>query len=366
MKISCTTDTLRESITVAERVTGKNLTLPILSTILLSAEDDILKVRATNLDIGVEFDVKAKVEKEGKVAVPGNVFANVISGLKGEKNITFELVNENLVVSTQNNTILVKGHSTEDFPTIPVVSSGETFSISAEVLTNGIKAVSYSSAISDIKPEISSVYIYQKDGEIIFIATDSFRLAEKRTPVKGITDFSGVIIPVKNIHEIVRVFEGSKSDIIVAVDDNQISFLSGGVHITSRIVNGVYPDYKQIIPTEFTTEVKVLKEDVVGALKLTNVFADKFNKVTVKADSERNMFEISSRNTDVGENMTKIEAVIDGGVFDVNFNYRYLLDGFQSINQDSVLIRFDGKREVLTVQGVSDASFLYLVKPMNK
>lgn len=366
MKITCTIDSLKESINTAERITGKNLSLPILSAVLLSADGDQLKIRATNLDIGVEFDINAKVEKKGEVAVPGNVFSNVISGMHGEKNITLELVNENLVVSTKNNTTLVKGFSTEDFPTIPVVSSGESFSISAEILTSGIKSVAYSSAVSDIKPEIASVYIYQSDGDMVFIATDSFRLAEKKIPVKGITDFNGVIIPIKNIHEIVRVFEGAKSDIAVAIDENQISFLSGGVYVTSRIVNGVYPDYKQIIPSSFTSEVKVLKEDIVGALKLTNIFADKFNKVTIKADPERNMFEVSSRNTDVGENMTKIEAVIEGDMFDVNFNYRYLLDGFQSIKQDSVLIKFDGKREVLTVQGVSDASLLYLVKPMNK
>jgi DNA polymerase-3 subunit beta len=366
MKVSCTIESLREGIAATERVTGKNLTLPILSAILLEADDDMLKMRATNLDIGVEFDVKAKIEKGGSVAVPGSVFSGVISGLRGQKNVKLELVNENLVVSTDNNTTLVKGFPTEDFPTIPVVTSGESFSIPADVLTAGIKSVWFSSAVSDIKPEIASVYMYLKDGEMVFIATDSFRLAEKRIPIQGVTDFSGVIIPVKNVHEVVRVFESVQGDVAVALDENQISFLSGGVYVTSRIVNGVYPDYKQIIPSDFTTDVKILKEDIVSALKLTNVFADKFNKVTLKADPERNVFELSSRNTDVGENMTKIEAAIDGDLFDVNFNYRYLLDGFQSISQDSVLMRFDGKREVLTVQGVSDASFLYLVKPMNK
>lgn len=366
MKVTCVKEKIKECVAQAERVATKSASLPILSTVFLRAEKNTLILRATNLDIGVEFTVNAKVEEEGEVAVPAHILSSVLSSMVVGKNIDLEIVNNNLVVSTEKNTTLVKAFSTDDFPTIPKINNGKEMSIGVDKITTGVRSVWYASAVSDIKPEIASVYIYHSESQIIFVATDSFRLAEKKVKDGGTPEFEGVIIPVKNIHEVVRIFEHLKGDCKVVFDENQISFTSEGVYITSRVVNGVYPDYTQIIPKEYTTEVTVLKSDIVNALKLTNVFSDKFNKVNIKIDADRKVFEISSKNTDVGENMTVVDASIEGDSFDINFNYKYILDGFQSITHDSVVLRYDSNREVLVMQGVSDPSFTYLVKPMNK
>lgn len=366
MKLECIKEKLKERVIQAERITGKNLNLPILSSIMLIAEKKSLKIRATNLDLGVEFDLPAKVEKEGSVVVPGSVFAGVLSGLFTGKNITLELVNNNLVISTEKNTTLIKSYSADDFPTIPQVKNTQSVNISSEDLVLGVKSVWYSSAVSDIKPEIASVYIYNLNGKIVFVATDSFRLAEMNIKNEKISEFQNVIIPVKNINEIVKIFDNTVQNIKVSFDQNQIMFSSDGVCITSRVVSGVYPDYKQIIPTEFTTEVTILKEDIVNALKLTNIFTDKFNKINIRTDIKNKTLELNSKNIDIGENMTNINAVIKGDSFDVNFNYKYILDGFQVIHQDSVVLKYNSKKEVFIIQGVLDDSFMYLVKPMNK
>lgn len=366
MKVVCVKEKLKEYVSQAERVAGKNISLPILNSLLLKAEDKSLVIRATNLDVGVEFTLPAKVEKPGEVAVPAKVLSGILSGLVVGKNIDLELVNDNLVVSTEKNTTLVKSFKTDDFPTIPHVENGKPLTIAVSKLTTGIRSVSYASAVSDIKPEISSVYMYHGDSEIVFVATDSFRLAEKKVKDGGVLEFEGVIVPVKNIHEIIRVFDNISSDCVVEFDTNQISFTADGVYITSRVVHGVYPDYQQIVPKNFSTEVTVVKNDVVNALKLTNIFADKFNKVNLKIDADRGVFEVNAKNTDVGENMTTIDATIKGDSFDVNFNYKYILDGFQSIHQDSVVLKYNADKDVMVIQGVSDPSFMYLVKPMNR
>ncbi len=366
MKVECIREKLKKRVVQAERITGKNLSLPILSSIRIVAEKKSLKIQSTNLDIGVEFTIPAKVEKEGEVVVPGDVLSGILSGLFAGKNVTLEVVNENLVVSTEKNTTLIKSHPVDDFPIIPQVKEGVSMNISAEKLVLGVKSVWYSSAVSDIKPEIASVYIYYLNGRIVFVATDSFRLAEKSVKKGETVEFQGVIIPVKNTNEIIKIFDDVVSEIKVSFDQNQITFSSEGIYITSRIVSGVYPDYKQIIPKEFTTEATVLKEEVVNALKLTNIFADKFNKVNIKADPKHKTLELSTKNANVGENMTSIDARIDGDSFDMNFNYKYVLDGFQSIQQDSVVLKYDSGKEVLIIKGVSDDSFVYLVKPMNK
>ncbi len=366
MKVECIKEKLEKRVIQAERITGKNLSLPVLSSIMLVAEKKSLKIRSTNLDLGVEFVIPAKIEKEGSVVVPGGVLSGILSGLFAGKNVTLELVNENLVVSTEKNTTLIKSYPVDDFPIIPQIKDGASTVISSEKLVLGVRSVWYSSAVSDIKSEIASVYVYYLDGKIVFVATDSFRLAEKNVKKGDAKEFQGVIIPVKNVNEIIKIFDDVTKDVKISFNQDQIMFSSEGVYITSRVVNGVYPDYKQIIPKKFTTEATALKEEVVGALKLTNVFADKFNKVNIKADPKRKVLELSVKNTDIGENMTSIDARIEGDGFDMNFNYKYVLDGFQSIQQDSVVLKYDSEKEVLVIRGVSDDSFLYLVKPMNK
>jgi len=366
MKVECIKEKLKKRVIQAERIAGKNLSLPILNSILLIAEKDYLKIQSTNLDLGVEFIIPAKIKKEGRVAVPGSILSGILAGLFDSKNVTLEIVNENLVVSTEKNTTLIKSYPVDDFPIIPQVEEGSSVTISAEKLVLGVKSVFYSSAISDIKPEISSVYIYYLNGRIVFVATDSFRLAEKSVKKGDLVEFQGVIVPVKNINEVIKIFSDVVGDVKVSFDQNQITFSSDGIYVTSRIVNGSYPDYKQIIPKNFTTEATVLKEEIVNALKLTNIFADKFNKVNVKVDVEHKTLELSAKSANIGENMTSIEAKIEGDGFDRNFNYKYILDGFQSMSQDSIVLKYDSGKEVLIIKGVSDDSFVYLVKPMNK
>ena len=369
MKVHCVKEKLKEYIIQADSLTaGKNINLPILNSILLITEDKLLKIRSTNLDLGVEFSLPVKVEKSGSVAVPGNILSGVLLGLSGEENITLELINDNLVISTKTNTTLIKSYSPKDFPTIPKIKKNISIDISMEKFILGLKSVSYSSAISDIKPEISSVYIYPSGKKIIFVATDTFRLAEKNIISDKITEFQGVIIPLKNVNEIIKIFSNSNDikNIKVSFDQNQIMFSTDDIYIISRTINSSYPDYKQIIPTEFTTEIIVLKKDIVNALKLINIFIDKFNKVNIKTNITNKTLELDSKNIDIGENTTNINATIKGEEINVKFNSKYLLEGLQSINQDSVVLKYNSKQEVLIIQGVSDGSFVYLVKPINK
>ena len=358
----------KEYIIQADSLTGKNINLPILNSILLTTEDKLLKIRSTNLDLGVEFSLPAKIEKHGSIAVPGNILNGVLSGLFGEENITLELINDNLVISTKKNTTLIKSYSPKDFPIIPKIKKNISIDISMEKFILGLKSVSYSSAISDIKPEISSVYIYPSSKKIIFVATDTFRLAEKTIISEKITEFQGVIVPLKNVNEIIKILNNSNDikNIKVSFDQNQIMFSTDDIYIISRTINNSYLNYKQIIPTDFTTEVVVFKKDIINALKLVNIFTDKFHKINIKTDIINKTLELDSRNIDIGENTTNINAVIKGEEINEKFNAKYLLEGFQSINQDSVVLKYNSKQEVLIVQGVSDGSFVYLIKPINK
>lgn len=366
MKIECVKEKVRDVVSKAEKVSGKNPTLPVLSCLLIQAKKGNLVIKATNLDLGIEITTPAKVEKEGEVAVPGHILSGYLSNTNNEKNILIELVEKNLVVSTKNSKATIKAQPHEDFPMIPAVSDGKGFKIGAKDLVNGLKSVWYSSSTSTMKPELSSVYIHSEGPSLFFAATDSFRLAEKKINLKKDIDVSDILIPFKNVSEIVRIFDNINDELDVQVSKNQISFSGGGIYLTSRLVEGNFPDYKQIIPKEKKTEVVVLKEDFINSLKTANIFSDSFNHVNFKIKPAVKTFEIGSKNSNIGESRNTVQAVLEGEELDINFNYKYVADCLQSINSDSLALSFNGLSKPVIIKGVGDASFLYLVMPMNR
>ncbi|MEK7558648.1 MAG: DNA polymerase III subunit beta [Patescibacteria group bacterium] len=365
MKVECIVEKLKEAIPQVDRITGKNLTLPVLNSILIIGSGKTLKLRATNLDLGVEIEIPSKIEREGVVLVNGSLLNSIISTIT-TKNLTLETIQNNLHITTTYNNIIIKTYPQDDFPTIPIISGNE-FIFETKKIIQAIKTIFYSASFSEIKPEISSVYIYENNNnELIFVATDSFRLAEKRIKIKKPKDFPEIIIPIKNITEIIKIFDGIDGDINISINKNQISFSHQNIYLTSRLINGVFPDYKQIIPKEHKTKVVVLRQDLITTLKTAAIFSGKFNELGIIIKPKQKIFEVHTKNQEFGENRTKIEGALMGEDLEVNFNYKYIFDCLQSITDDSVSLLFNGIHKPLIIQGVSDSSFLYLVMPMNK
>ncbi|MFC1721105.1 DNA polymerase III subunit beta, partial [Patescibacteria group bacterium] len=235
-----------------------------------------------------------------------------------------------------------------------------------QTLVDGIKSVVYSSSLSDVKPELSSVYIYPNEQDVVFVATDSFRLAEKKQNIKNTKDWGGIIIPFKNALDITRVFDTLSGDIDVRFNKNQIVFSLNNIYFTSRIIDGTFPDYKQIIPKEYKTNAIVLKQDIMNVLKIGNIFSGKFNQAVMEIDPSKKVFDIEIKNNDIGENDAKLDATVEGDDVKISFNYKYMLDCFQSIHTDSVSIECGGSNMPIVIKGVGDNTFLYLVMPMNR
>lgn len=366
MKIECVKEKLLQVVSKAEKITSKNPTLPILSCLLLEVKNNNLIIKATNMDLGIEAEIPVKVEEEGVVAVPGSVLNNLLSNIQIDKSVIFETVDNNLQVKTEHGKSIIKTHPIDDFPTIPKISDGISFGLDAKKIIKGLKSVVFSSSLSSVKPELSSVYIYTDDTDLIFVATDSFRLAEKRIKTQKTNDSLNILIPLKNIPDIIKIFEDIDGVIDVCLSKNQISFSYNHNYLVSRVIDGVFPDYKQIIPKDFKTEVIVLKQDLLSVLKISNIFSDKFNQVNLKVMPSSKVFEITTKNSNIGENTNSVPASLSGDDIVVNFNYKYIYDCLQVIESDSVSLSFDGVSKPLVIRGVSDKSFSYIVMPMNK
>lgn len=366
MNIECLQEKFHNAVKHVEKVTGKNLTLPILSSVLLITEEGLLKLRATNLNVGVEVQVPAKIEDGGMVAVNGNVLSTTLSNMKSTKNIQLNLIEGNIQIKSDDSSALVKSLDPEDFPTLPRVEKGVSFTVSLQKFIESLKAVSYAAAFSEIKPEIASVYMYPDNGELYFVATDSFRLAEKKLSVKNLPEFSGVMIPIKNVQDIIKVFGGDKGDVEVTLDENQLGLVCENTYLTSRLVEGIFPDYRQIITQEFTTNITALTSDILQALRMTDIFADKFNQVDVSVKPQEKKVVFSSKNADIGESTTDLSAAVSGEEIMMSINHKYLSDVFQSLVTDSTSFDFVAVNRPIIVRGVGDKTFLYLIMPMNR
>lgn len=366
MKVECLLDKLKNGVSQIEKVSGKNLTLPILGSICIQTDETGLLLKATNLNIGAEIKLPAKIIEHGTVAVSASLLAQICNGLSGDTPVILETINENLVIQTKNSKMTLKSMSADDFPTLPKIDSGESFEIPIEQFITGIKSVIYSAALSDIKPEISSVYMYADNGNLVFVATDAFRLAEKKVPVKGLQQFPEILIPVKNLPEIIRILSEYSGLVQLCIAENQISFSNNHLYITSRLTGGNYPNYRQIMPSGSKTEMILLKSDLQSILKSLLVFSDKFNQIDLAINPIDKQCTLTSQNNDTGEGIVHIEAALSGDPIETRMNHRYINDALQSITTDSVSFSFTEPNRPMIMKGVGDPSFTYLVMPMNR
>lgn len=365
MKVTCNVEKLKNAVTLADRMTGKNMTLPILNAILLIAEGNTIKIRSTNLNVGIELEIPANIEQEGSVVLKGDVVANVCNNISGTTDVVLTLEHDNLMMKAHKTNTIIKALPTDEFPTLPVVE-GEHIEIKRAILEEGIRSVYFAAATTDIKPEIASIYLYCESETLYIVATDSFRLAEKKISIKGLPDISKILIPYKNINDVLRALEVCGETVRIAYTRNQIAFSGNGVYFTSRLIDGGFPPYQLIIPKEEMTSVVVMKQDLINTLKLSTVFADKFFQVVFSIDPSQKQFTITSKNSDVGSVSSTVDAVIQGEPIEVVCNLKYFLDVFQAVTGDSMSLSFTTAQKPIVIRSVSDTNFLYLLMPTNR
>lgn len=368
MKIDCLKNKLQKSVALAERITAKSLSLAVLKNILIKTKDGFLYIEATNLEVGLEIKIPAKIHAEGVIAVNPTILNGVLNNIKEDK-ITLIVEDNKISLITESHKTVIKGESTEDFPSLPVIDQIEEVDIKVEELVLGIKSTAFAAATSDIKPEIASIYIYENEKTLYFVATDSFRLAEKKVLLRKVKNFNPLIIPLKNALEIARVFEEEEGNIKIVSDGNQLSIFSDNVYFTTRVIDGVYPDYKQIMPTDFKLDFLIKKDELLNALKLNVIFSDKFNQVNLKVNAKENTLNINAISQDAGENTSELKITPKNKEveeFEAYYNIRYLTDVINILNSEQVFFGASETNRPLFIKDSEDESFSYIIMPVSR
>lgn len=363
MHITIETKKLKQILETVSKVSTKHITLPVLQCVLLEVKGEILCIKATNLEIGIEGTVHVNVEEEGVIAVPAHILMQTVNFIT-QPTITCTTENDVLIVEARDSRTEIKSISSADFPSIPHITS-TPFVIQGQLFALGIKTTAFTASQSSIKPELGSVYIHQKkEHTLTFVATDSFRLMEKTIPQKNLILNEPILIPYKNALELARVVEDTPGDIQLFVTENQCALTVGDIYITSRLITGTFPDYEQIIPKEYKTTVTTLTSDFTHALKKTNIFLNKFMQLTLTISD--GMCSLSAQSGDAGATTESIKAHIEGEDLTLNFNQRYIIEAIPHIQSDSILLKCAGIGRPMVIENIHDTSLRYLVMPMNK
>ncbi|MCI0559784.1 MAG: DNA polymerase III subunit beta [Nitrososphaera sp.] len=367
MKISVRKDALVQATTLSERICGKKESLPILSCVLIDAESDVV-IRSTNLEAGIETRIPADIEEKGRVAVHATVLSQTIRSIKSDTISLKTGTDGNLLIESRGTRTLVKAIPHDEFPTLSRdTRKKKGFSLSREKFLSGLHAVIYATSTSMIRPELGSVYVSIKQGAVVCVATDSFRLAEKIIPGASKENVGDILIPLKHALELSFILDHiSTEDIDIYIEDTDLDIQSGGIRFVSRVIDATFPNYQEIIPKKSTTEVTLLKNDLIETLHKARIFSGNDQNIGFHIYPTRKIFSATARSNDVGEMSDTIDAAISGEDIDINFHIGYITECLSSVQSDSVTLSFSGIGRPLVIRGVSDMTFTYLVMPLNR
>jgi len=363
---------LKKGLSFTEKITGKNLTLPILNNLLIEALPNFLKISSTDLEVGIEWWGHCKTEKEGSIAVPAK-FISQLAGVLPEEKIDIKTKGNTLLIEGKNIKTQIKGFSSEEFPIIPKFLKDIYIEMDGKKIKEGLVSVVDMVSTSQVKPEISGVYFSFNKGSIKLVATDSFRLTEKtiKDDFKNLFEKEiNFILPQKTTRELINILpeeEGEK--IRIYFSESQVmfeTFLPNSTHpeinLVSRQIDGEYPSYEEIIPKTSKTKIILNKDEFVKQIKMAGLFGGKTNEVLIKVGE--NNIEIKSQDDEIGESELSMSAITEGDEVKVSFNYRFILDALTNIKSSEISFEMQGNDRPALIKPVGDASYLYVVMPI--
>lgn len=364
MKLSVTQENLHRALATVSRIVGSSTTLPVLSNVLLGTDGTRLKLSGTNLELGINYWIGAKVEKPGSITVPARLLNEFIANLPSQA-IKLELDKNSLKLESDNFSSSLNGIDPEEFPSIPEVKKGTTLKIPASDFKAAAMQVVVVASSDDARPVLNGVYLFTEGQTLVLAATDSYRLAEKKiklnsSPAKKIN----AIIPARTINEIIRIIEGQSENIEITIGENQAQFKIGEAEIISRLIEGEFPDYQKLIPDSAKTSFSLPTSELNGLTKIASLFAaGSGGSITVKV-KDAGELEITSVANQVGENTSKAQVTLEGEPAELSLNSRYLLDALSVVGTENVKISITGKVNPCLITPTDKKDYLHIIMPL--
>ncbi len=382
MKLVCSQSELNASLQLVSRAVAARPTHPVLANVLLTADAGTGRLSLTGFDLslGIQTSIPAQVEASGAITLPARLFSEIVARLSANSPITLHCpeAGEQVELTSISGSYQMRGMPAEDFPDLPLVQTGQPIRLEAEALVKGLRATLFASSGDEAKQLLTGVHLNLGGQGLECAATDGHRLAVLRLRHGGRSDAPeaeeaeaaepfAVTVPARSLRELERLLSGRQSQepLSLFCDRGQVVFLWADQVLTSRSLDGTYPNYGQLIPDSFNRSISVDRRALVSALERVAVLADQHNNV-VKLSTEAGLgqLQVQADAQDVGSGSEALAADIQGEPIQIAFNVRYLLDGLKVMGAEQVVLHCNGPTTPVVLRPLDEADFTYLVMPV--
>ena len=368
MKLSVMQENLARGLSVVSRAVSTRSTLPVLANVLLKTEDAGLKLTATNLEIGITYWVPGKIETDGATTVPARLLTDLVSTLPAGDRVDLDLqAGDTLHIQCGRFETHVKGIDADEFPAIGAAGERPTTRVAQNVLRRALAETTFAAASDEARPILTGVLARFEGDQLTLAAADNYRTAVKTIPVLDAVPETSVVIPARALNELSRVLADVEDpvEILLASGKNQILFHLDGIDLVSRLIDGQFPNYQQVVPTSHTTRAVLDREELLRAVRPAALIAHEsanIVKLQVSADGEPGI--TVSANAEVGDHVGQVEADVDGDGTTIAFNARYLADVLTNVSADQFGLELNGPLSPGVFKPVGDERYVHVVMPV--
>jgi DNA polymerase-3 subunit beta len=361
MRITCRRDELVQRLGVVSRAVSTRATVQILSGILLRLTDAGLELAATDMELALRTALAAEVEGDGSVVVPGRRLADLAKLLPADEVEIAHRPDESVVhVTSGSASYVLHTYSAEDFPRLPDLAAELLFTVEREALLETIDRVARAASRDESRPVLTGILVRFESGKLVMAATDSYRLSVKETDLEAATPELEAIVPARALQELVRVAQ-SADEVEIGVHENQVLFVVDGVRLTTRRIDGQFPNYRQLLPESFEHELTLPRQELLDVVRRAAVMIERTSPLQLRfAEGE---LTVVARTHEVGESKESLPAPFAGEPLEIGFNADFLREGLESVQGDDVRFKLISPLRPAVLQGESD-DFTYLVMPI--
>ncbi|MCD5383015.1 DNA polymerase III subunit beta [Candidatus Gracilibacteria bacterium] len=371
MKFKIDKDKFLDAISIVGRSVGSNGTLPILSNILLKAEEGKIFFLATDLDLQTSYFIDdIEIEEEGEITIPAKLLQSYLNFLKPGI-VDFQTKDEDILLKSKSGKTKIKGLNSKDFPKVAPIKTENNFLINSKILKSAIADVLFSVSTSMSRPFLTGINLNIKGGEVFFMSTDSYRFSQRKIDLDtGLEDVS-IIIPAKTAQEVSKTISdwgmigGEDFDVKINFSEDQILFEIGDIKLSSRLIPGKFPDCTMLIPKEKKLTVVAQRQDFAQLVKRVNIFAkENNNNLKISFSEENQEIEIDTKDTNIGSDESSLEASIKGESMQIALNSEFLIAILGVIKSEDVLIEANGVYSPVVFKEPERERFLHIIMPL--
>jgi DNA polymerase-3 subunit beta len=368
VKLSVMQENLARGLSVVSRAVSTRSTLPVLANVLLKTEDAGLKLTATNLEIGITYWVPGKIDSDGATTVPAKLLTDYVNALQGGERVDLELTaGQTLHLRAGRYESHIKGIDADEFPAIQTAGDRPTTRIAQNVLRQALEETAFAAASDEARPILTGVLARFEGDTLTLAAADNYRIAVKTIPILDPVPETSVVIPARALNELVRILADIDQpiEVVLAQARNQILFHLEGIDLVSRLIDGQFPNYQQVLPQSHTTRAVLDREELLRAVRPAALIAhESANIVKLQIEANGHAGITVSANAEVGDHVGQVEAAVEGDGTTIAFNARYLADVLTNVDAEQFALELNGPLSPGVFKPIGDDRYVHVVMPV--